>query len=256
MNADIQCAACIRPLTKGVNGLDASMAWFIFVNPCSSAAKRLFLVHTGTVVVCKPERVSETSCYILPEQGNDRETPGDQDTPRDILLIAGSLNLTPTRETGALTMKMQAIRSVHRGIVVAITAAAIGPLTAMAAEDYTRSSNEELVQQRSLVQNLGEADRLREREAMQQRAQNMTAEERSGVGRDAAADQTTQTRERVRTSEDNDRGQGELKRERERAEQHDAGSYGRGYESRQGGSGTGSAGGFSGRGAGGGGRGR
>jgi hypothetical protein len=194
----------------------------------------------------------------LPEQGNDRETPGDQDTPRDILLIAGSLNLTPTKETGALTMKMQVIRSVRRGIVVAFTAAAIGPLTAMAAEDYTRSNNEELVQQRSLVQNLGEADRLREREAMQLRAQNMTAEERSGpgVGRDDGAGQTTQTRERVRTSEDNDRGQGELKRERERAEQRDAGSYGRGYESRQGGSSAGSAGGFGGRGAGGGGRGR
>jgi hypothetical protein len=177
---------------------------------------------------------------------------------RDIPPIAGSLSLTPTKETGALTMKMPAIRSIRRGIVVAITAAAIGPLTAMAAEDYTRSSNEELVQQRSLVQNLGEADRLRDREAMQQRAQNVTAEERSGlgVGRDDAAGQTTQTRERVRTSEDNDRGQGELKRERERAEQHDAGSYGRGYESRQGGSSAGSAGGFGGRGAGGGGRGR
>ena len=154
-------------------------------------------------------------------------------------------------------MKMQAIRSVRQGVVVAFTAAAFGPLAAMAAEDYTRYNNEELVQQRSLVQNLGEADRLRDREEMQQRAQNMTAEERSqlGVGRDDAG-QATQTRERVRTSEDNDRGQGELKRERERAEQRDAGSYGRGYESRQGGSSAGNAGGFGGRGAGGGGGGR
>ena len=153
-------------------------------------------------------------------------------------------------------MKMQAIRSVRHGVVVAFTAAAFGPLAAMAAEDYTRYNNEELVQQRSLVQNLGEADRLRDREAMQQRAQNMTAEERSGGGRDGAAGQTTQTRERVRTSEDNERGQGELKRERERAEQHDTGNYGRGYESRQGGSGAGNAGGFGGRGVGGGGGGR
>jgi len=153
-------------------------------------------------------------------------------------------------------MKMQAIRSVRHGVVVAFTAAAFGPLAAMAAEDYTRYNNEELVQQRSLVQNLGEADRLRDREELQQRAQSMTAEERSqlGVGRDAASGQATQTRER--TSEDNDRGQGELKRERERVEQHDAGSYGRGYESRQGGSGAGNAGGFGGRGAGGGGGGR
>jgi len=155
-------------------------------------------------------------------------------------------------------MNTQTIRSIRRGVVVALTAAAIGPLTAMAAEDYTRYNNEELVQQRSLVQNLGEADRLRDREELQQRAQNMTAEERSGlgVGRDAAAGQATQTRERVRTSEDNDRGQGELKRERERVEQHDAGSYGRGYESRQGGSSAGNAGGFGGRGVGGGGGGR
>jgi uncharacterized membrane protein YgcG len=177
---------------------------------------------------------------------------------RDILLIAGNLSPKPIKETGVLTMKMQAIRSVRHGVVVAFTAAAFGPLAAMAAEDYTRYNNEELVQQRSLVQNLGEADRLRDREEMQQRAQNMTAEERSqlGVGRDDAAGQATQTRERVRTSEDNDRGQGELKRERERAEQHDAGSYGRGYESRQGGSSAGNAGGFGGRGAGGGGGGR
>lgn len=155
-------------------------------------------------------------------------------------------------------MNTQTIRSIRRGIVVALTAAAIGPLTAMAAEDDTRYNNGELVQQRSLVQNLGEADRLRDREEMQQRAQNMTAEERSGLGggRDDAAGQTTQTRERVRSGEDNDRGQGELKRERERAKQHDAGSYGRGYESRHGGSSAGNAGGFGGRGAGGGGRGR
>mgnify|MGYP003452765293 FL=1 len=155
-------------------------------------------------------------------------------------------------------MNTQTIRSIRRGVVVALTAAGLGPLAAMAAEDDTRYNNEERVQQRSVVQNLGEADRLRDREAMQLRAQNMTAEERSqlGVGRDDGAGQTTQTRERVRTSEDNDRGQGELKRERERAEQQDAGSYGRGYESRQGGSSAGNTGGFGGRGAGGGGGGR
>lgn len=152
-------------------------------------------------------------------------------------------------------MKMQAIRLVRRGVVVALTAAAFSPLAAMAAEDYTRYSNEELVQQRSLVENLGEADRLRYREEMQSRAQNMSAEERSqlGVGRDDAAAQGTQARERTRSAEDNDHGQGELQRERERAEQRDAGSYGRGYESRQSGS---SAGGGGRGGMGGGGRGR
>jgi uncharacterized membrane protein YgcG len=155
-------------------------------------------------------------------------------------------------------MKMQASRSVRRSVVVAFTAAAFGPLAAIAAEDFTRYSNEELVQQRSLVQNLGEADRLQYREEMQNRSQNMSAEERSRlmVGRDDTAAQETQARERTRTGEDNDRGQGETKRERERTEQRDASSYGSGYESRQGGSSAGGAGGGGGRGAGGGGRGR
>jgi len=153
-------------------------------------------------------------------------------------------------------MKMQTSRSVRRSVVVvvAFTAAAFGPLAAMAAEDFTRNSNEELVQRRNEAQNLGEADRLRYREEMQQRTQNMSPEERRrlGIGQDDAAAQGTQARER--TGEDRDRGQGEMKRERQRVESGDG--YGRGYESRQGGSSAGSAGGFGGRGAGGGGRGR
>ena len=151
-------------------------------------------------------------------------------------------------------MKMQTSHSVRRSVVVAFTAAAFGPLAAMAAEDFTRYSNEELVQRRNEVQNLGEADRLRYREEMQQRTQNMSPEERRrlGIGRDDAAAQGTQAREH--TGEDRDRGQGEMKRERQRVESGDG--YGRGYESRQGGSSAGSAGGFGGRGAGGGGRGR
>ena len=155
-------------------------------------------------------------------------------------------------------MKIQAIRSVRRGIVVAVTAAVLSPLTAMAAEDYTRYSNEELVQLRSQTQNMGEADRLRYREEMQTRTRNMSAEERSrlGVGQDDA--QKTQTRERTRTGEDNTNGQGELTRERTRTEQRDGDSYGRGYESRQGSSGGGTSGGMGGSrgGMGGGGRGR
>jgi len=132
------------------------------------------------------------------------------------------------------------------------TAAAFGPLAAMAAEDFSRYSNEELVQLRSQAQNMGESDRLRYREEMQQRTRYMSPEERTrlGVDRDAAA-QGTQARER--TGEDNDRGQGETKRERDRAEQRNAGGYGSGYESRQGGS---SAGGAGRGGMGGGGRGR
>ncbi|OGI43095.1 MAG: hypothetical protein A2150_08415 [Candidatus Muproteobacteria bacterium RBG_16_64_11] len=156
-------------------------------------------------------------------------------------------------------MKMQISRTVRHAVAVAVTAAAFAPLAAMAAEDFTRYSNEEFVQQRSQVQNLGEADRLRYREEMQNRARNMSAEERSrlGIGRDGAQTERTQTRERTRTGEDNDRGQGEMERERERTEQHDAGSYGRGYEARQGGSGGSMSGGMGGSrgGMGGGGRG-
>jgi len=90
-------------------------------------------------------------------------------------------------------MKMQVSRSVRRGVVVAFTAAAFSPLATMAAEDFTRYSNEELVQQRSQVQNLGEADRLRYREEMQNRARNMSAEERGrlGIGRDGAQTEGT-----------------------------------------------------------------
>lgn len=143
-------------------------------------------------------------------------------------------------------MKIQAIHSVRRGIVVALTAAALSPLAAMAAEDYTRYSNEELVQLRSQAQNMGEADRLRYREEMQTRTQNMSAEERNrlGVGQDDA--QKTQTRERTRTGEDNTNGQGTQTRERTRTEQRDADGYGRGYESRQSGSGSGMSGGMGG----------
>ena len=153
-------------------------------------------------------------------------------------------------------MKMQFIHSVRRGVMAVCTVAGFGPIVAMAAEDFTRYSNEELVQLRRQAQNMSEADRLRYREEMQTRTQNMSAEERNrlGVGRDAAAAQGTQTRERTRSGEDNTSGQGELKRERTRSEQGSSDGYGRGYESRQSGSG-GSMGGGRG-GMGGGGRGR
>ena len=155
-------------------------------------------------------------------------------------------------------MKMYASRTVRRSVVAALAAATLGPLAVLAAEDFTRYSNEELVQRRSQAQDMNETDRLRYREEMQTRTQNMSAEERNrlGIGRDGAAAQGTQTRERVRTGEDNERGQGELKRERERAERRDASGYGSGYESRQGGSGAGGGFGGGGRGGmGGGGRG-
>src|SRR4030065_68275 len=49
MNADIQCPAGIRQPAKRVNGLGVSMAWFICVNLCSSAAKAVFWLMGSSI---------------------------------------------------------------------------------------------------------------------------------------------------------------------------------------------------------------
>src|SRR4030067_3164174 len=132
-----------------------------------------FLVHTGTVLSCKPERPSETSCYILPVRGNNRETAPLQDTSPRWPFHTGRRNLTPIKETGALTMKMYASRTVRRSVVAALAAATLGPLAVLAAQDFPRYSHEELVQRRSQAQDMNETDRLRYREEMKTRTQNM-----------------------------------------------------------------------------------
>jgi hypothetical protein len=131
-------------------------------------------------------------------------------------------------------MTMETSQSVRRGVVVVLAAAALGPIAALASEDYTRYSNEELVKLRSQAQSMGEEERLRYREEMQKRVQKMTPEERErlGIGDRGQEAQNSQKRERTRTNEDNDRGQGEMQRERQRSEAQ-AGNYGQGYESRQ-----------------------
>jgi hypothetical protein len=130
-------------------------------------------------------------------------------------------------------MKYYSMRSVRRGMAVAVVSAALGPVAALAAEDFTRYGNEELVQLRNRAQSMDEADRLRYQAELQRRAQAMTPEERErlGIGGDQGP-RDGDTRERTRANADNERGRGELNRERQRTES--GSGYGRGYETRQG----------------------
>ena len=145
-------------------------------------------------------------------------------------------------------MKMKTLAAA----VAAVTLGAgiIAPTVVHAEQDYTRYTNEELVQQRTQTRAMSEGDRARYQEELRQREQGMSAQERKRLGLDAGDPPAQGDQTRQRTSEDNSNGQGELQRERTRTES----SYGNGYESRQSGSRSGSAGGMGGRGAGGGGR--
>lgn len=130
---------------------------------------------------------------------------------------------------------------------------------ALAAEDFTRLSNEELIQRRAEVRNMSEDDRTRFREEMQTRARDMTPEERNRAGFGRGVDDGPvgdEARMRQRTGADNEHGHGEQHRERTRTEAG-SGGYGQGYEARQRGmSGGGDAMGRGGMGGGRGGRGR
>lgn len=119
-----------------------------------------------------------------------------------------------------------------RTLVLAALGAASG--IAVAAEDFRSLSNEELIERRAEVRTMSEDDRIRFREEMQNRARDMTSEERAraGVGEGSDAMGGDRTRERRRIGEDNDRGQGEMSRERRRLG-NGGGGYGQGYEARQ-----------------------
>ena len=54
----------------------------------------------------------------------------------------------------------------------------LAPGSVRAEQDFTQYSNEELMQQRSQVRDMSEADRARFQEEMQTRSLNMSAEER------------------------------------------------------------------------------
>jgi len=146
-------------------------------------------------------------------------------------------------------MKTNALTAVAAATVLGV--AVLAPSGASAEQDFSRLTNEELVQQRAQVRSMSEADRARFREEMQKRVPSMNAEERERLGIGGRGQGTQDDTTRPRTNEDNDRGQGEMKRERRRTESGDG--YGRGYEARQGG-GMGSAGMGGGRGGMGGGR--
>jgi hypothetical protein len=153
---------------------------------------------------------------------------------------------------GAYVMKMRTLAAATA--VFTLGAGIIVPAVVHAEQDFTRYTNEELVQQRTQTRDMSEGDRTRYQEEMRKREQTMSAQERKRLGVDAGDQQAQgdQTRQRTRTSEDNTNGQGEMQRERVRSESGNG--YGSGYESRQ--SGSRSAGGMGGRGAGGGGGGR
>ena len=137
-----------------------------------------------------------------------------------------------------------------------MSAAYLAPAIASAqeAEDFSRLTNQELVQTRARVGEMSEADQARFRAEMQQRARTMTQEEREtlgiggtqrraggqegagfGKGYEQREQQQEQTKAQAqtRTEAGADRGQGEMTRERQRLESGRERGYGRGFESRR-----------------------
>lgn len=151
-------------------------------------------------------------------------------------------------------MKIIALATVAAAF--AVGAGIIVPAVVQAEQDFSRNTNEELVQERAQIRNMSEGERARFEKEMQKRAQSMSEGERKRLGIDDRGRPVTgdPSPQRTRTNEDNEHGQGELQRERQRVEGGD--SYGSGYEARHGINRSGNAGGMGGRGAGSGGRGR
>jgi hypothetical protein len=153
-----------------------------------------------------------------------------------------------------------------------MSAAYLAPAIASAqeAEDFSRLTNQELVQTRARVGEMSEAEQARFRAEMQQRSRAMTQEERETLGiggtqrraggqegagfgqgyeqreqqqaqaqsraRTQAQTQTeaqTKAQQQTRAEEGSDRGQGEMSRERQRLESSRDRGYGRGFESRR-----------------------
>ena len=149
-------------------------------------------------------------------------------------------------------MKMRTLTAATT--VFTLGAGIIVPTVAHAEQDFTRYTNEELVQQRTQVRGMSDGDRIRYQEEMHKREQNMSAQERKRLGMDVSEQQAQgdQSLQHTRTGEDNTNGQGEMQRERVRTESSNG--FGSGYESRQSGSRSSGAAGMGGRGAGGRGR--
>ncbi|MBI1425377.1 MAG: hypothetical protein GC149_18215 [Gammaproteobacteria bacterium] len=94
-----------------------------------------------------------------------------------------------------------------------------------AEQDFTRYTNEEMVQQRNRINAMEQGERARYEQEWQKRL--------------GATNQEAQpaNQERLRINEDNDQGRGELTRERTRIE--NGNGYGRGFNSRHGATGGG-----------------
>jgi hypothetical protein len=114
-------------------------------------------------------------------------------------------------------------------------AAYLAPVMVVAEEDFSRYTNEELVQKRAQVGEMSAEERDRFRAEMRQRARAMTPEERASLGignaRRGAAGEDGEVRRQGPQGEQGERGAGELQRERQRV--HSADGYGQGYGQRE-----------------------
>lgn len=122
------------------------------------------------------------------------------------------------------------------GVVAIVTFTLIAGIFASslvrAEQDFSRYSNEEMVQQRSQVRNMSEGDQVRFQAEMQTRLRHMSESERERLGLNANNGQAAQdAQQRQRLNENNDRGQGALNRDRQRIE--NSNGYGSGFGSRQ-----------------------
>lgn len=113
--------------------------------------------------------------------------------------------------------------------MLGLSAVIFSPNLVHAEQDFSKFSNEELMQMRNQVQNMNQEDRARFQHELQLRTQNMNAAEREqqGVGSYGQEDKI-----RERLYEDNTQGQGSLERKRERYENNTG--YGKGFDSRHG----------------------
>jgi hypothetical protein len=116
-------------------------------------------------------------------------------------------------------------------VTITLTAGMFGSSLVLAEQDFSRYSNEEMVQQRSQIGNMSEHDQVRYQAEMQKRMQYMSEGERASLGLNGNGQAVQDTQSRQRLNEANDRGQGELNRERLRIENDNG--YGRGFGSRQ-----------------------
>lgn len=127
---------------------------------------------------------------------------------------------------------MKARKTLLAVAALGLGAAYLAPVMVVAEEDFSRYTNEELVQKRAQVGEMSTAERERFRAEMRQRAQAMTPEERASLGignaRRGAAGEGGEVRRQGRQGE---RGAGEVQRERQRV--HSTDGYGQGYGQRE-----------------------